>query len=317
VPQLDLFLEKLPRRTWATDTLGAMRIVERAEAATKAYVAPNTRWEKRWLVFDLDRPTASFDWQDREIPAPNLTAMNRENGHAHVFYGLALPLHADKPGAALRYGAAVETALREALEGDISYGGPLAKNPLHDRWIVQEWQREPYTLDWLADYRGIDLTRYQDGRRALPAYGLGRNVTVFTSLRLWSYRHVLAAKSGPFSAWLDECTERAKHYNGQFPAPLGALEVRGIAKSVARWTWEHFSYHDFSAIQRARVAKRWGNQVQERRQLLLGLMDALPAASGRHIARVANIPESTVRRLRKGAANTISGLASVRIPYRD
>ncbi len=316
--QLDLFLKTLPARTWATDTLGAMRIVDRAEAAGRAYLAPNSKWEKRWLVFDVDRPTASWDWQDRSVPAPNLTATNIDDGprhgHAHAFYGLAFPIHTDpsKAGKALRYGAAVESALRDALDGDISYGGPLAKNPLHTRWLVQQWQQEPYTLDWLTDYQGIDLKPYQDKRTRLPDYGLGRNVNTFNALRLWAYRHVLQAHAGHFSAWLDECIERAKWCNAQ-PAirepakirtPLGERELRGIAKSVARWTWDHFSYRDFSAIQRARVAKRWGDQVERKRQMLLDF----PGFSTHSVARITGLPRTTVRRLRKAGGP---------IPYQD
>ncbi len=312
--QLDLFLKTLPARTWATDTLGAMRIVDRAEAAGRAYLAPNSKWEKWWLVFDVDRPTASWDWQDRSVPAPNLTATNIDDGprhgHAHAFYGLAFPIHTDpsKAGKALRYGAAVESALRDALDGDISYGGPLAKNPLHTRWLVQQWQQEPYTLDWLTDYQGIDLKPYQDKRTRLPDYGLGRNVNTFNALRLWAYRHVLQAHAGHFSAWLDECIERAKWCNAQ-PAirepakirtPLGEREIRGIAKSVARWTWDHFSYRDFSAIQRAR-GKKWNDrhhaEAMARRQLLLDFIDQVPGLSIRGVARIHALSETTVRRL--------------------
>ena len=51
--------------------------------------------------------------------------------------------------------------------------------------------------------------------------------------------------------------------NGQFATPLGDLEVRGIAKSVAKWTWKHFTEAGFSDVQSARARKRWHGHLAE------------------------------------------------------
>jgi hypothetical protein len=51
--------------------------------------------------------------------------------------------------------------------------------------------------------------------------------------------------------------------NGQFANPLSDLEVRGIAKSVARWTWKHFTEDGLSDIQSARAKKRWTGHEAE------------------------------------------------------
>ena len=105
--------------------------MERAEAIERAYVTPNRKYEKRWIVFDVDRPGALVDWQEREIAAPNIAAMNRDNGHAHLFYGLTLPVHTDpeKYGPAIRYAAAVEAAYRDALDADLAYSGFSQESP--------------------------------------------------------------------------------------------------------------------------------------------------------------------------------------------
>jgi hypothetical protein len=34
-------------------------------------------------------------------------------------------------------------------------------------------------------------------------------------------------------------------------------EVRATAKSVSKWTWQHFSDENFSRIQQARANRRW------------------------------------------------------------
>jgi hypothetical protein len=51
--------------------------------------------------------------------------------------------------------------------------------------------------------------------------------------------------------------------NLQFPNPLGYGELKDIVRSVAGWTWENFTEEAFSAIQRARINKRWKDHVAE------------------------------------------------------
>jgi hypothetical protein len=51
----------------------------------------------------------------------------------------------------------------------------------------------------------------------------------------------------------------------QFPVAFRLTEVRGIAKSVAEWTWRYFSEERFSARQALRGARRaaqmWAGHV--------------------------------------------------------
>lgn len=312
--QLELFRDTLPARPYATDELGTLAVMERAEAIERAYVTPNRKYEKRWIVFDVDRPGALVDWQEREIAAPNIAAMNRDNGHAHLFYGLTLPVHTDpeKYGPAIRYAAAVEAAYRDALDADLAYSGFLAKNPLHARWLVQTWQEALYDLDWLADFRGVNLKHYRDRRTLLPGYGIGRNCDLFDRLRRWSYRAVLRGNWPTLDAWQAACRATALGLN-DFAAPLDAREVYGIAKSVARWTWARFSDAGFARYQ-AKVgklgqiasAKVRGAKAESKRQMILDFQDY----STHSVARITGIPRSTVIRLRRrGVHLPLSGLA--------
>jgi hypothetical protein len=53
--------------------------------------------------------------------------------------------------------------------------------------------------------------------------------------------------------------------NLQFPRALGLSEIRAICKSVAKWTWSHFSEQAFSRRQALRGARRaaqmWSGHV--------------------------------------------------------
>jgi hypothetical protein len=216
-----------------------------------------------------------------------------------LFYGLAVPVHTDpeahvKP---LRYAAAVEHALVKKLSGDYGYAGLITKNPLCDWWEVRTYQDQLYDLDWLSDY--VDLEPYQDGRRRLPAYGLGRNCTMFERLRLWSYRAVLKGNWPDFSSWYAAAFIKAADYN-DFPVPLPLAEIRATAKSVAKWTWAHFSVEDFSAIQAARARRSVEirqARANRKRQLVLDFLADNPGQSIRDIEQRTGIPRSTIQRL--------------------
>jgi len=141
----------------------------------------------------------------------------------------------------LRYAAAVENALRKKLGADTGYSGLICKNPNHSHWKIAVWQPELYTLDWLAD--SLDLNAAND-KEIVADYGLGRNCTLFDKTRKWAYR---AIRQGwpEYEQWLKACYERACAYNLKLLVPLDDNEVKGIAKSIARWTSRYFNESSF------------------------------------------------------------------------
>ena len=242
---LDLFNERLPRKPYFTDELQfGVRIAGKERAILAKYIQFNQPHAMFWLGFDVDRPGAAIDWSDRNAPAPTLTIMNPENGHAHLLYALKTAVRTAPDGKMkpLKYAAAVERALCQKLDADTGYSGLICKNPNHDHWQLAVWQPELYTLDWLAD--SLDLSAAND-KEILPDYGLGRNCTLFDKTRKWAYR---AIRQGwpEYDQWLQACYERASAYNLQFPAPLDENEVKGIAKSIAKWTNNKFSEISFN-----------------------------------------------------------------------
>ena len=252
--QLDLFRERLPRKPYHTDEFtSGLSIADVSRALGARYIQPNGPTHRHWLVFDVDHAAATLSWDDVGAPAPNITVTNRANGHAHLIYGLETPIRTAPDGkvAPLRYAAAIEAALREKLGADLGYSGLICKNPLHTHWLVQVWEPASYDLSWLADY--LDLSPY-NGRKQLPAYGLGRNCTLFEKTRQWAYKAIRQGWPG-YEAWLSAVIDRAIGYNVQFEPPLPANEVRHIAKSIAKWTHLNLTPAGFSAVQAARGAK--------------------------------------------------------------
>jgi len=295
--QIERVRQSLPVKPYCTDELGFLEIRAAEFAIRKRFIQPNTPTNLRWMVYDVDRSTANFDWYDRSCPPPNLIATNRANGHAHLFYGLEVPVWQQygPKDSAYRFAAAVDVAMTHKLDADRGYAKLIAKNPIRDdAWIVQSFQAVPYDLPWLADY--LDLGPYRDLRRNLPAVGLGRNCTLFDRLRGWAYRNIRRE-------WLSEDFWRysvdvvAEGYN-DFEHPLPSSEVRATSKSVARWTWKNMSPAGFRAWADARrqksIAVRQG-KAEATADKVREYKATHPEASNRAIGAVLGVSEFTVR----------------------
>lgn len=208
-------------------------------------------------MFDLDYAGAALAWEKAHLPPPTLTVTNPENGHAHLLYGLFTPVVMSDAArdAPIRYAAALQAALLAKLCADPGYAGLIAKNPFHEAWNTQ-WLQQLYTLGDLAEY--VSLPKRLPKRSELAGVGLGRNCTLFDELRAWAYQWVREYQSNDASTaqWHSAVLGQAERLNA-FDLPLAFNEVKAVAKSVARWTWLHFSDAAFSALQSVR-GKRGG-----------------------------------------------------------
>lgn len=257
---LKLFNDRLPHKPYFSDDLQfGLRIAGKERAILAKYIQFNQPHAMFWLGFDVDRVGAAIDWSDLHAPAPTLTITNPENGHAHLLYALKNSIRTSPDGKIkpLRYAAAVENALRNKLGADTGYSGLVCKNPNHSHWKIAVWQPELYTLDWLADF--LDLNAVNDNK-IVSDYGLGRNCTLFDKTRKWAYS---AIRQGwpEYWQWFEACYERANAYNLKFSAPLDENEVRGIAKSIAKWTNFNYSQESFDEY----VLKTHAPHIQSKR----------------------------------------------------
>lgn len=303
----DTFRDRMPRHSFATDDLThGLRLYAAADALRCALLQFNAKHSISWLAFDIDRPMAALDWEDRHAPAPNLIMINRDNGHGHYLYGLQAPVHNyhDAKPKPQRYIAAIDVALSEKLGADPGYSKLICKNPMHDRWLTLTPRMELYDLAELADY--VDLTKYRDARRRLPTTGLGRNCTLFEVLRLWAYKE----RRQP---WLSETMfhESVKSHalaiNAGFNPPLPYSEVRATARSVSRWTWRRMSIEGFqerqAKLSRLAVAAHT-EKALERRARILDTVKQCPDLSQADIAALCGVDRKTVNRHLRACTKT-------------
>lgn len=316
-PIARIFKARLPSHGFATDDLGyGVRFLEKALLIERAIIQYNWRHSIGWLAYDVDSETARFDWSDRSAPPPNLVVLNPANGHAHYLYGLESPVHnyTEARIRPLRYLAAVDVAMTEELGGDPGYTKLLCKNPLNEKWIVIVPRERLWTLEELASW--VDMERYRDRRRRLPAVGYGRNCTLFETLRLWAYRE---RRRGPYLSeemFGAAVLNHGLSINGNFDPPLPHAEVRATARSVGRWTWRRMSDEGFRKWQSAN-GKRSGEARREKalelRGRILSLAAEYPDLVQADYAAMVGASQQTVSRHLRNYASVISDKALPRV----
>ena len=263
VSEADLFadLERWPRKPYCTnDVASGLRIRPLKQAVTMTHIQCNRPHQCAWIVFDIDRPGAENSWRAAGMLEPTWIAVNEQNGHAHVAYGLRVPVLVSGLGARdapMRYLASVESMMSDKLTADLGYAGKITKNPAHADWRVLRGPRMTYDLSELAaNLPGIE--KYRPKRKEIEQVGVGRNVALFDKLRHWAYSAIRQFWGGGlkgWNGWLSMCNSRALVYNADFCTPLGGKEVWHLARSVAKWTWQHTTQQGFSDWQSAQGRK--------------------------------------------------------------
>nr|WP_287959845.1 replication initiation protein [Filomicrobium sp.] len=266
----DVFSDLIPKKPYCADNLDhGLQIRKKSVALQRRHLQLNGPASFQWMVHDIDRPGAYYAHDDANLPQPNVIMINPANNHAHAAYLMKTPVarHNLARLEPLRFYAAVERGIVRRLESDPYYSGLIAKNPISDHWRV-EWRREdPYSLGELEGHLFERDMRPDPAKER--AFGAGRNVTVFDELRSIAYREVRGYKSrgADYGDWLTRCVELALGLNRQFPVAMNIAECRAIAKSVAKWTWTHFSAEKFSARQsylgKRGMAVRWAGHEAE------------------------------------------------------
>ena len=129
-------------------------------------------------------------------------------------------------------------ALRDVLNADVGYTGLITKNAVHEQWRTYTIRSEPYTLNQLAEH--LELTSKQINKPIAPdeAVGLGRNCCVFHTVRKWAYVEIRKFRGKAYNQWLDAVVAECSKVNNQFTLPMNHNEMKGIAKSIARWVWK-------------------------------------------------------------------------------
>lgn len=262
---LEYFKEHLTKKPYCTNWLeDGLRIRTVEHAVLMRYIQPNHPNCVNTLWFDVDHALGPIGVvHDLLMCPPHLVTVSPDTGKSHMGFHVMNGIHYNEHSSksAIRYAGVVYNGIRDKLDADPAYTGLICKNPFHPDWKIWASNHPAYSLDELAEY--IDLSPYSDKRKLLPECGLGRNNNLFERARRWSYK---AIRQGwpDWKAWLKACEDRALMLNVQYApdvpnADKGSLEHRevlAVAKSVAGWTYRHFSPEGFRAWQVEQGRKR-------------------------------------------------------------
>lgn len=243
--QLSLFAERLPHKPYCADDLAfGLKILPAQAALEKRYIQYNPPAMIHWLAFDIDRPYAGFDAEWHNLAPPNIVVISPTTKHSHYLYGIAAGVSttsASREGPR-RLLSAIDEGYRHALGADPSFTQLICKNPLHEHWMVELLRDDLYDLNELAEY--VDLDAADKRIRKTPKkhrQGIGRNCSLFDSLRTWAYKWVSEYRdaSDGLERWYVVVLAKAEKLN-TFTEPLPFSEVKATARSVAKWTYNRY-----------------------------------------------------------------------------
>ena len=212
------------------------------------YIQGNQPCMLHYFFFDIDRSDAVMAWHDENLPMPYWTAQTQKNGHAHICYKLEIPLCTSEFGSqkAISYAAKIQAGLANKLGADVGYSHLITKNPFHPDWRTTFWTERAYTLDYLADF--VELPKKLSKKQEVS--GLGRNCTLFDTVRKWAYTAVRDYLHHHSSlTWEKAVLTHLEALNGEFQEPLPYSEIKATAKSIANYCWRKFSHAGFSEWQ--------------------------------------------------------------------
>jgi hypothetical protein len=234
------FIEALPDKVRSAEYKDEGTIFRRKEKALAYRYVELNQLYKKFIALDIDIPGKAFLWDERGLPPPTFVIINPENSHCHYLYELKTPVYYTEQArrAPQKFYEATDIALTHLLGADLGFTGHLVKNPIHPSWHTI-CHNNKLDLEDFQDY-GVDLKAYKR-KLALRDSGIGRNTTLFDTLRHWAYVEVKKYPSlATFQASVDT---KALTINGHFidhlNGVLPAKEVLSTAKSVGKWTWKH------------------------------------------------------------------------------
>ena len=249
VAQLADFFNNLAYKPYCADELlYGLQIRPKKTAINMQYIQGNQPCMIHYFFFDIDREEAVMAWHDSNLPMPYWTAQTQKNGHAHICYKLEIPLCTSELASqkAISYAAKIQAGLANKLGADVGYSHLITKNPFHPDWRTTFWTERAYTLDYLADF--VELPKKLSKKQEVS--GLGRNCTLFDTVRKWAYTAVRDYLHHHSSlTWEKAVLTHLEALNGEFQEPLPYSEIKATAKSIANYCWRKFSHAGFSEWQ--------------------------------------------------------------------
>lgn len=238
------FVEGLPYKPYHCNEKGYLRIASRYKALLSQHIQFNQPGKTSWIVIDCDEPNIidELKKENANFPVPNFVVSNPKNYHSHLYFGLELPVlrTACARRKPIDYLACVEYELRRIFKGDPGYSGLIAKNPMHPYWDTDILNTDLWMLEDFREH--MTVPSHVPTKEVLHSE-LGRNVTVFNTVREIAYKNLLAFRvgGGNQEGFFEFVRQECERINGTFKEQLPEAEIKSIARSVSKWTWRQYT----------------------------------------------------------------------------
>ena len=254
---------RLPQNVYCSDDLSfGLKLRSKKNALTHKYIQINNDKAYIALIVDCDHNNPMI-WDDKGLAEPTYIVRNPDlTNRCHMIWIIDKPVFRDYSQKAINYFAKIQQAYTTACNGDKSYVGIIAKNPQHKFWCTTQVNYfYAYSLNELADY--VELPKRITKREAI---GEGRNCYLFNAIREWAYKEVLFYKSNGAtqSDFFNVLLNKLDKLNCFDSGNLDYNELKHIAKSVCKWTWQHFTVEQFNAI----FSKIQSNRNKKRKSVI-------------------------------------------------
>ena len=218
----------------------------RKSAIKYPYIVLNLPVQVAWLTFDLDH-SDMMAWERQGLPEPNFIVRDRQSGNGHITYAIeSVCRSANASQAPLRYLKAIQRTMTRLLKADSAFANHVTKNPFSERWLTTWLHDKSFSLGDLHEYLPdtLDLPTF-NASEALEIDVTARNCSVFDLTRHWAYRKVHLFKTNSTEReWERTLLDKAQSFANEVVCPKrGSLpfnEISSIARSVSRWTWNHY-----------------------------------------------------------------------------
>lgn len=247
--------DKLPSFMHCTDDYryGGTQMAKNS-AILKNYIQVNTPSYQQAILLDHDDEAFMTDlrYEHSHLPRPNIVIENKGNGRAHSITLLKAPVPKTEKSHKhpITYCKAVETALTLEYDADPYYNRIWVKNPFSDAYRVHILRDEPYELGELADKLELRPYTAKEAKAELTlakkraeseGMFLGRNCHLFDMVRHWAYREIRNYRGTDLELWRSAVMQETMVQNAMLNQSLEYNELKGIAKSIARWCWNNDS----------------------------------------------------------------------------
>ena len=243
---LHRLLQEAPYRPGCSDNKTAACRRPRHRAIRWPYMQINQPTQVSWLIFDLDHRNPLI-WMDAGLPAPNITVTNPKTLHSHLFYAIPAVCTSEKARPKpIRYMKAVYKAMAAKLDADPTYSGPVAKTPGHPFWSTHVVHSHEYSLGELSEYVELQLSSKWGTNPDIDDVSHSRHCMLFETLRLYAYSLIPCERdNGNYERFYQLLKAYADEKNNfshlGFHQDLTPAQVKATVKSVARWTWDHYT----------------------------------------------------------------------------